>query len=211
MTIHKLGWVVAAALVGSMVGMGFHAPGEKTGNVDVAKVFSECDLVKKQTELLKTQFKQRQDVIDFLKANPSLTPDKVTRFRELSIKSTVLTAQEKTELEAIKATAVDASAKTRALQTKEKPTAAELSQLDELGKRKDSTMQLLERWVQEFGDEMNQKQQSSRGDIIAKIQEAVAKVAKDQGYSIVFSKETAVFSSNDLTAEAVKAVNKMSL
>lgn len=211
MTIHKLGWVVAAALVGSMVGFGFHAPGDKTGNVDVAKVFAECDLVKKQTELLKTQFKQRQDVIDFLKANPSIPADKVARFRDLSIKSAVLTTAEKTELEAIKTQATDNSTKTRTLQTKANPTAAETASMTNLGKMKDDTMQQLERWVQEFGEEMNTKQQNSRTDIIAKIQEAVAKIAKEQGYSIVFSKETAVYSANDLTAEAVKAVNKMSL
>ena len=200
MTIQKLGWVVAAALAGSMVGMGFHAPGEKTGNVDIGKIFNECDLVKKQTEALKNQFGVRQSLVDFLKANPFLSTEKMTRFRDLSVKTTVLSAAEKTELEAIKAEDLDNANKLRTLSQKEKPTAAEIATIEELNKRKD---------VQEFSDDMQSKQGSSRTDILQKIQDGITKTAKEQGYSVVFSREAAPFSANDITPEVLKTVNKM--
>ena len=211
MTIHKLGWVVAAGLVGSMVGMGFHAPGEKTGNVDVAKVFAECTLVKKQSDNLKNQYQARQAVIDFLKTNPYITVDKATKFRDLSLKTVALTAADKASLEALKTESLEASTKMRTLIGKEKPAAADLTQIEDFNKKKDTLMETLQRWVQEFGEEMNQKQSSSRQDLYTKIQEAASKVAKEQGYSIVFTKETAIYSANDITAETTKAVDKMSL
>ena len=209
MTIQKLGWVVAAALAGSMVGMGFHAPGEKTGNVDIGKIFNECDLVKKQTEALKNQFGVRQSLVDFLKANPFLSTEKMTRFRDLSVKTTVLSAAEKTELEAIKAEDLDNANKLRTLSQKEKPTAAEIATIEELNKRKDAALTVLERWVQEFSDDMQSKQGSSRTDILQKIQDGITKTAKEQGYSVVFSREAAPFSANDITPEVLKTVNKM--
>ncbi len=210
MNIHKLGWVVAAALAGSFVGMGFHAPGEKTGTVDIAKVFSDCEMVKKQSESLKNQFAVRQTLVDFLKANSFLTIDKMTKLRDLTIKTTILTVPEKAELEAIKAEAIDNANKLRMLVSKERPTPAEVATIEELNKRKDAALTLLEQWVQGFSEDMQTKQGTSRNDVLQKIQEAIVKTAKDQGYSVVFSREAAPFAANDLTPDVTKAINKMS-
>lgn len=211
MTIHKMGWVVAATVVGAVVGVGFHAPAEKTGNVDLVKVSSECDLVKKQLELFKNQFTLRQGLIDFLKTNPVITPEKAAKFRELTLKE-VVTAADKAEIEKIKEDAAETTRKLIALQQKQNLTQAERDQINDMTNRKEAMLAMLEqRWVQEFREEMDKKQQDLRVALNGKILDAVTKVAKEQGYSIVFSRETALYSANDITADTIKAVNKMSL
>src|SRR5579872_1951953 len=105
MKLERLGWVVAAALAGGMVGMGFKAPGDKTGSVDIAKIFKESDFSKKQTEALRGQIMARQAVIEFVKNNRNMKADDATKLRDLSIKDTQ-SAADKTDIERIKSDAI---------------------------------------------------------------------------------------------------------
>jgi Skp family chaperone for outer membrane proteins len=60
---------------------------------------------------------------------------------------------------------------------------------------------------QEFTDELQQKQEKMRSDILDRVKAAVAEVSKKQGFSIVLNDEIAPYSANDLTPEALKAMN----
>jgi len=206
MNIERLGWVAAAALAGGMIGMGFKAPGDKTGTVDVAKVFKESDYAKKQTEGLRQQVKARQDVMEFIRGHRNMKGEDASKLRDLSIKE-VATPADSSEITRLKTDADAAEAKARELQTVDKPTAAQLSQLDDFTKRKDATGQLLEKWGQEFQSEFQGKQEKMSADTLQRVKDAIQQVGKDQGYSMIFSADIAPFSPNDVTADAMTKMN----
>ncbi len=206
MKIERLGWIVAAALAGAMIGMGFQEKGTKTGTVDLERVFNESAYAKSQTEGLRNMGQARVTVVEFLRTYRTLKPEDANKFRDLSLKATP-TAADKAELERIKNQAMSDEQKYRELSTKDKPTQAEVNQIEEFNRRKDTTANLLEKWNGEFTNELQTRQESLRGETLQRVKDAVAQVAKDQGYSIVFVQNVAPYSANDLTAEALKAMN----
>jgi len=207
MNIERLGWVAAAALAGGMIGMGFRAPGDKTGIVDVAKVFKDSDLAKEQTDKLRGQVLARRGVMEFVGNNRTIKPDDATKLHDLMIKDPQ-SAADKGEIERIENDAKAAEVKARELQTLPKPTEADLNQLGEFTKRKDATGQLLEKWQKDFESEIQQKESKMNDDTLDKVREAIQQVGKDQGYSIVFANNIAPYCPNDLTKEASTKMNK---
>ncbi len=112
MNIDRLGWVAAAAMAGGIVGMGFKAPGDKTGIVDVAKVFKDSDYAQKQTATLQAEVRTRQQVMAFIRDNRSMKADDAQKLRDLSIKENPSDA-DKADVTRIKADASTAEAKVR--------------------------------------------------------------------------------------------------
>jgi Skp family chaperone for outer membrane proteins len=206
MKLERLGWVVAAALAGAMIGMGFQGNAQKTGTVDLEKVFNESTFAKKQTEGLRNMGQSRVGVVEFLRTYRTLKPEDATKFKDLSLKETK-TPTDTAELERIKNQAQQDEQKYRELSTKDKPTQAEITQIEEFNRRKQSTGELLEKWNGEFTNELQTRQEGLRGETLQRVKDAVAQVAKDQGYSIVFVQNVAPYSANDLTGEALKAMN----
>ena len=204
MNIERLGWVAAAALAGGMIGMGFKAPGDKTGTVDVAKVFKDSDYAKQQTEGLRKQVKARQDVMEYIRGHRNMKPEDATSLRDVSVKE-VASPADTAVITRIKGDADAAETKARELQTVDKPTAAQLAQLDDFTKRKDATGQLLEKWGQEFQTEFQAKQEKMSADTLQRVKDAIQQVGKDQGYSIIFSADIAPFCPNDATTDAIQA------
>jgi len=207
MNIERLGWVVAAALAGGVIAMGFKAPGDKVGVVDVAKVFGDSEYSKKQNEVLQAQLLARKDVVQFVQANRDMKPDEAEKLRTLSTKDSP-TAADKTEVDRIKNEAVNDERKARELQTKDKPTPAELTQIEEFTRRKDATGQKLQEWQQAFNQELQQQQDKMRADAITKVRQCIQQVARDQGFSQVFSQDIMPYCANDITTDATKAMNK---
>ena len=206
MKIERLGWVVAAALAGAMIGMGFQGNAQKTGTVDLEKVFNESAFAKRQTEGLRNMGQARVAVVEFLRTYRTVKPEDANKFRDLSLKETP-TATDKAELERIKNQAQADEQKYRELQVKDKPSQAEVNQIEDFNRRKDATAQLLEKWNGEFSSELQSRQEGLRGETLQRVKDAVAQVAKEQGYSIVFVQNVAPYSANDITAEALKAMN----
>jgi len=207
MKFEKLGWIVAAALAGCMFGAGFQDKNEKSGTVDLAKVFNDSDYAKKQTESLKGMGQVRQSVIDFVRSNQHVKVEAADRFRSLSLKDAA-TAADKADIERIKQDAIASEGAYKTLLTKSGPTDADKVQLEEMNTRKADIQKLLERWSGEFSEELRLKQESLRTDTLTRVREAVQSVAKAQGYSIVFVQDVAPYSANDLTQAALDAMNK---
>jgi len=207
MNIERLGWVAAAALAGGIIAMGFKAPGDKIGVVDVAKVFTDSDYSKKQNEILQGQLQDRKNVVQFVQANRDMKVEDAEKLRTLSTKENP-TAADKTEIDRIKTDAQNDEKKARDLQTKEKPTPAELTQIEEFTRRKDATGQKLQAWQQDFNQELQQQQEKMRTDAITKVRQAIQQVARDQGFSQVFSQDIMPYCANDITADATKLMNK---
>jgi len=207
MKFERLGWVVAAALAGGMVGMGFQDASAKTGTVDLAKVFNDSDYAKKQTDMLKTMGAARTAVLEFVNANSHMKADDAMKFKDLSLKDSP-TAADKADVERLKSDAQASELTYRTLATKDKPTQAEVAQIEDLNHRKDSMQTLLTKWNTDFSTELQTKQEALRTDTLSRVKDAVQQVAKAQGYSMVFVQDIAPYSSNDLTKDALAAMNQ---
>lgn len=207
MNIERLGWVAAAAMAGGIIGMGFRAPTDKTGIVDIAKVFKDSDMNKAQTDKIRTDVVARQSLIDFVSANRNMKLDDANRLHDLYLKD-LPTVAEKAEIDRIKAQAQSDESKARELQTKDKPSGPDLSQLDDFTKRKDATGQLLEKWQKDFRAEIDQKESKASDDTLDKVRQAIQQVGRDQGYSMIFSTNVAPYSPNDITVDASNKMNK---
>lgn len=200
--------MVAALLVAGIVGSGFQKPGDKIGTVDMEKVFNDSTFAKTQTDNLKTMGQARQSVLEFLSTYRTIPAADATKFRELALKEKA-TEADKAEMDRITAAAKLSEQKFRDLSTKAGPTPEELKQIEEFNRRKDATDALLQQWQQDFMTEVQTKQAGLRTDALKKVKDAIQKVGKDQGYSIVFDASSAPYSANDITDEAMKAMNAM--
>jgi Skp family chaperone for outer membrane proteins len=207
MKFERLGWIVAAVLAGSMVGVGFQDKTEKTGSVDLHKVFDESDYAKKQTEVLRNMGTVRAGVLEFVHSNIHMKPDDAAKFRRLSLLEAP-TAPDTADLQRLKSDAITNEGNFTTLQTKSNPGADVMAQIDEMNKHRDANNALLEQWNRDFTTEVQTKQENLRNDTLTRVKDAVQQVAKAQGYSIVFAQDVAPYSANDLTAEALVAMNK---
>lgn len=206
MKFERLGWIVAAALAGGIAGMGFQDKNEKTGTVDMARVFNESEYAKKQTDSLRTLGTTRQGVLEFIRTYQHIKAEDATKFHDLSVKADA-TAADKNEIERIKKDALTAEQRYKDLTTKTQPTQADLTELEEMNRRRDAIQTLLDKWSGEFSNELQTKQESLRNDTLQRVKDAVSQVAKSQGYSMIFVQDIAPYSANDLTDEALKAMN----
>jgi Skp family chaperone for outer membrane proteins len=63
------------------------------------------------------------------------------------------------------------------------------------------------RWYQEFTGDLQEWSDKHHLDNLNKARDAVASVAKAQGYTLVFDKSVAPYGANDLTDAALQAMN----
>jgi Skp family chaperone for outer membrane proteins len=209
MKTNKTGWIAAAVLAGGMLVAGFQGGKDKTGIVDVEKVFNDSTFAKSQSENLRNMGEARQSVLVFVNQYRTMKTEDATKFRDLTIKATPLSEAEKAELERIKREAQAAETKYRELSTKAGPTQDELKTITDLNTRKDANGDLLQQWQQDFTAEVQAKQQTLRGEALTKVKQAIGKVAREQGYSMIFDSQMVPYSANDLTDETLKAMNAM--
>lgn len=204
--LEKMGWVVSAALLATIVGTGFQAKSDKVGIVDMGSLMTRSDLVTAGRNNLQTAYKQRQDVLEFVQTYPVFTTQQANRFRELSLKAN-LTAAEKTELDKIKNDVKDADGKFTALQQKQNPTAADSQQLAEFGRRGQELSTLLQQWRQQFNDELTKQQEDNQSAAVQRAKESINEIGKAQGFTLIFVKDVAPYAQNEITNDALKAMN----
>ena len=207
MKIERAGWIAVAVLAGAVGTAGFQTPVVKNGIVDVEKVFNESTFAKNQSESLRNMGAARQSVLEFVNQYRTMKTDDATKFKDLTVKATPLSPAEKTELERIKADAKKSEDDYREAVTKTSPTPELLKQIEDWNRRKDASGDLLQAWQQDFTTEVQGKQASLRSEALVKVRQAIQKVARDQGYTMVFDSNVAPYAANDLTDEALKVMN----
>jgi len=207
MKFDKMGWYVAVALAGAMFGMGFKAPGDKVGSVDIGKIFQDSDYSKKQQESLRQAKLARQGILDLIKSYSVMKPEDAQKFATLTLSPTP-GPTDKAEEDRITQAAKDSDTLYRALATKSNLTPAEQSEVDDFNRRKDQIIVLQGKWAQEYNDQLGQMADKLQTDAIAKIRDAIGQIAREQGFSVVFSNAVAPYSANDMTDAATKLMNK---
>lgn len=201
----KLGWIVAAALAGAMFGMGFQASAPKFATVDMPKVFEDADLTKSGTSELKDFYQSRLSVIRFLKENPPMLPADADKYSVLALK-TPQSADDAKELKRIEADAVAATQKQQAISLQKNPTPEDLKLLDDYRSRAEQNRTIEGQLEQKYDADTQDTRVRLHDQAMDKVKQAVADIAKKQGYTVVFSSEAAPYAANDLTADAEKAV-----
>ncbi len=202
----QAGWIVAAALGAFVVTTGFQDNSPKFGVVDMNKVMNDATAGKKLKDDLQSQFNDRQGLLEFVAANPTLTSEQANKLRELSLKSGA-TAAEKTEVENLKKLIVADFKRYEALGQKQTITEKERADLEDLGSRRKNAGNLLQRWQQDFANEITNHEADQQNLLAEKVKKSVTELSKKQGYSLVFQTSSAIYGANDLTADSIKAVD----
>jgi Skp family chaperone for outer membrane proteins len=126
--------------------------------------------------------------------------------RDLTVKPSP-TNEEKAEAERIRADVVAANKKWAELSTKPNLTAEERTLLEEYARRSQAMAEYAQRLLNQFTDEMQRWADRQKVASLERARAAVREVAKAQEYSLVLEVGVAPYGANDLTDEALKAMN----
>lgn len=205
-TFQRLGWIVAAAVVGVIAACGFGDGLDKVGVVDLSRMVETSELGKKNIAALDAMKNSREGLLKFIDTNRVLTLDQATTIRTLWLKENP-TAADTATLNRNKAD-IEAQAKRNVeISTKPNLTPEERTLLQEYASRSASMDRLVNEWFEEFRQEIQGSAQQRRLDTLNKAKAAAQGVAKAQSYTLVFDNSVAVYAANDLTDEALKAMN----
>ena len=133
----------------------------------------------------------------------------IAQKRDLSLK-TDITTQEKAELDRVKQQVIadDSRKKELAVKAPSQLTPEEKTLMTEFSRREDTTGQLIAQLQSDFTNEVNTQKDTIQQTAFEKARAAVRQVAKDGGYTAVFSSAAAPYGANDITDDATKAMNK---
>ncbi len=200
------GWVVGIALFAMIAAVGFQANAPKFGSIDMNRLIQESKMGQRNTTRLTNAFKNRQAVLAYIEDNAILNMQQATRLRELGTKET-LTEAEKQEQEKVKGEVAAAVKQYNELNGKANLTPQETNILTDYNQRIELMRSVLQQFGNEFQSEIQDLQTQVRDEERTKAREALNEVSKKQGYTVVFESQVAPFSANDVTDEAIKALD----
>jgi len=201
-----LGWIIAAAFAGIAVAGGFQAPSEKVGVVDISKIVEASDYGKSNQATFADMKAGRESLLEFIDTNRVLTTEQAQRLHDLTVKPT-LSAEEKAENDRIRADVVAANKKWTELATKTSLSPEERTLLDEYAKRSQAMNDYAQRLYREFTSDMQAWADKQKIASIEKARVAIQQVAKAGGFNVVFEVGVAPYGANDLSDDALKAMN----
>lgn len=204
--MNKTGWAIAALLLGVFAAVGFQDASNKIGIVDISKVVEMSDFGKSNQASFNQMKTAREGVLEFIDTYRVLTVEQATRFRDLSIKPTP-TAEEKAELDRIKADVMAADKKNKELSVKANLTPEDRALIEEYSKRANNMEMTAGRWLREFTNELQGWADKQKLTSLDRARAAVQEVAKAQGFTVVFEVGVAPYGANDITDAALKAMN----
>ena len=203
----QFGWVMFAALLAVMIAGGFQEPAQKSGVVDIAKIVENSEFGKQNQVVFAQMKKSREEVLEFLDTYRILTAEQAQRIRDLSLKTNP-TPEEKAELDRLKADVIASSKKSTELSTKPNLTAEERTLMEEYARRSQTMTEVTQRWLREFTNEMQTWADAQKVQSVSKARKAIQDVAKTGGYTLVFEVGVAPYGANDLSDDALKAMNE---
>src|SRR5579862_4123487 len=150
MNFQRLGWVVAAAILGVFAASGFQGSFQKVASVDLENLVETSDLGKTNLAAFNATQTTYNQLLGFVDENRVLTIDEAKKLRELWLKETP-GAVDKASLESLKASIVAETKQNDLLSGKPNLTPEERIQLQAFSSRSAQTEQLEAQWYQEFG------------------------------------------------------------
>jgi Skp family chaperone for outer membrane proteins len=203
----NLGWLVAAGLGGLMLAGGFQAPTEKFAMADVDKIVQSSDYWKSTEETFNEYAKKRDDLLQYINSNGVMTSDQLNQIVDLSLKDQP-TAQDKASLDRIKADVTAQEKHREELLVKTTPlTPEERTSMEQFRQRTEENAAALEKLAQKLQQDVQIKRNSLMNDAAERAKKAIQTVGKAQGYTLVFTSNTAPYAANDITSDATTAMN----
>lgn len=190
-----------------MLAGGFQDETQKTGVVSILDVVAQTDFGNINANRLEQAINARNDIIEFINTNRVLTREQAEELRRLSTIEEP-TQEEQQELEDLKDNVRAAYREFNELNQEAQPTDAQREMLTEYNERRQDMIALLNEWQAQFQREIQNLNLDIRQDTIDEVREATQEIAEDQGYTIVFEKEMAVYGANDLTDEVAARLNE---
>jgi Skp family chaperone for outer membrane proteins len=203
---HRLGWIAAAAILGVLAASGFQDGFDKVASVDLSIIVETSNLGKSNIAALEGMKTSREDLLKFIDENRVLTMDQAKNLKTLWLKDNPATT-DTNSLTRLKAEIVAQAARNNEISGKANLTPEERTLLQEYASRSAAMEQLAGQWWDEFRQEIQQSAQDRRIDTLNKARVAAQTVGKAAGYSLVFDSSVAVYAANDLTPDALKAMN----
>ncbi len=206
MSIERLGWVLAAAVAGVMLASGFQGSIDKVASVDLSNLVANSDRGKANQADFDKMKSNRETLLKFIDETRVLTVQQANDLRTIWTKETPTTADTQT-MERMKADIVAMGKRNQELSGKANLSPEERTLLQEYASRSAAMEQLTASWLEEFRQEVQQWAQGKQVDTNNRAKAASQEVAKAQGFTLVFDTSVAVYAANDLTADALKAMN----
>lgn len=206
MTFERLGWVAAAAVLGVIAASGFQGGTDKVAIVDLSRIVESSDLGKANIAALEAMKASREGLLKFIDSNRVLTMDQARNLRTLWLKDAP-TANDTAALNSLKAEIEAQSKKNDFLSGKPNLTPEERTLLQEYANRSANMERLANEWYDEFRQEIQGSAQTRRMDTLNKAKAAAQTTARALSYTLIFDSSVAVYSANDVTDEALKAMN----
>lgn len=205
----KLGWPVAAALLGAMAFgslSGFQAnTAPKFAVVNIKKVFDQSKFRESNSKILEDARQARANAFNFIIANQAMNNGDATKYAGLAVKATP-TPAETAEIARLRASGEEATKKNTELTTKPSPTEADKAQIAEFGVQIRGKQALMGRLEADYQQQLQDMQRDLREKTLDRVNETVRGLAAKGGYTVVFTTNSAVYAANDLTADAMKAL-----
>jgi len=202
----KLGWIAAAAMGGVLLAGGFRDDALKIGVVDIADVVNKSNFGIAGHTTFDKMRKNREDLLQFIDTNRVLTNEQAQQLKTLWIKDAP-TAEDTATIERLKADVVASNKRWTELTSKTNLTQDDRTLLDEYAKRGQNMDIVMQKWVNDFSNEVQAWADKQKATSYEKARTAVKTVASSQGYTVVFDVSIAPYGANDLTDAALKAMN----
>ena len=200
------GWIVAATMAVIMFGSGFQTTAEKTGVVDLNKVIQDSNVGKQNTTKLNQALAKRQALLNYIKDHTIITTEQAEKLRELELKDPQTDA-DKAAIEKIKRDVGDSEKNQDMLRGKSNLTEAESRLLSEYSDRQRKSFETMQTWNSVFSDELSNMREQLQQSTVDLAKAALARVAKQQGFTTVLETQVAPYGANDLTANTVTSMN----
>lgn len=204
--MNKMGWAVAAVLVGVFGAAGWQDANNKIGVVDITKVVEQSEFGKTNQSTFQQMKTAREGVLEFIDQYRVLTTEQATEIKDLSIKPNV-SADEKAKLDRLKAEVMAAFKKNQELSIKTNLTPEDRTLIEEYSRRANNMEAQAGRWLRDFTNELQTWADKQKLASLDRARQAVQEVAKAGGFTIVFEVGVAPYGANDLTDGALKAMN----
>lgn len=205
MKISQLGWIISAALIGGALTTAFQEKPVKIGFVDFGSAFSQSNLKQQEEAQFQAKAQQLRDALNFANLNQVFTEQQLSDFQKYVL-ADPQTPADQDALKKLEADVTTASKLFDQLQQKSAPTPDDTAQLNDLANRRNFTYQSLNSLQSTFSQFMANFKQKQAQEASDKIQAAAEKVAKKQGFTLVFSDNSAVYGGEDLTDQVAKSL-----
>lgn len=200
------GWAAAGALAIVMVTGAFQDAQPKYAVVDLNRALTESSYGEQVQGRMADYERRLTDALRFLNENRTLTREQMERFRELSREMSPTQAQ-RNELEQLRTEALRTNQRYQELNEKDDLTEAERTERNALLARRQQAEAAIQAWANEDFENLQRFVNDMERESLQRLREEVGRIAGAQGYTVVYSVNTVVYVSNDLTEDLKNALN----